>query len=373
MIKDSYKVKYFKELNSLRFLGFLGIFFGHVFFSENSEIINHNLYSLALSYGKILGFISLDSFFVLSSFLITWKALEEFHISGKFKLKHFLIRRTLRIWPLYFLIVFLGFFIEYMGAFYNQEITTLPSFWSFFLFILNYDMIINGYEFLFFMVFLWSISVEEQFYIFWSIVLKWFQKYLLMISILLVIVSLVFRYYFLNDSLNLNFNTISTLGNFGIGAIIAIAAFKKNKLFKSVKNLSKTKIISIYLFMILVYLIMPHLMEYDFFIIIQRLLFSIFFSFIILEQSYCNHSLFKLSIIKSFNFFGKISFGLYCYHGIVITIILNLRSSFNDSLFNSLLLFPILIFVLTLSVSYLSFQYYELKFLKLKSKFTLSN
>ena len=234
-------------------------------------------------------------------------------------------------------------------------------------------MIINGYEFLFFMVFLWSISVEEQFYIFWSIVLKWFQKYLLMISILLVIVSLVFRYYFLNDSLNLNFNTISTLGNFGIGAIIAIAAFKKNKLFKSVKNLSKTKIISIYLFMIIVYLIMPLLMEYDFFIIIQRLLFSVFFSFIILEQSYCNHSLFKLSRIKSFNFFGKISFGLYCYHGIVITIILNLRSSFNDSLFNSLLLFPILIFVLTLSVSYLSFQYYELKFLKLKSKFTLSN
>ena len=72
-----------------------------------------------------------------------------------------------------------------------------------------------------------------------------------MIAILLVIVSLVFRYYFLNDILNLNFNTISTLGNFGIGAIIAIAAFKKNKLFKSVKNLSKTKIISIYLFMIL--------------------------------------------------------------------------------------------------------------------------
>ena len=137
------------------------------------------------------------------------------------------------------------------------------------------------------MVFLWSISVEEQFYILWSIVLKWFQKYLFMISILLVIVSLVFRYYFLNDSLNLNFNTISTLGNFGTGAIIAIAAFKKNKLFKLVKNLSKTKIISIYLFMILVYLIMPLLMEFDFFIIIQRLLFSVFFSFIILEQSYC--------------------------------------------------------------------------------------
>ncbi len=373
MVKDSYKIKYFKELNSLRFLGFLGIFFGHIFFSENLEIINHDLYSLAFRYGKILGFISLDSFFVLSSFLITWKALEEFHISGKFQLKHFLIRRSLRIWPLYFLIVFLGFFIEYIGAHYNQEITTLPSFWSFFLFILNYDMIINGYEFLFFMVFLWSISVEEQFYIFWSIILKWFQKYLLMISIILVIVSLVFRYYFINDSLNLNFNTISTLGNFGIGAMIAIDAFQKNKLFKWVKDLSKTKIIVTYLVMIMVYLIMPQLMEYDFFIIIQRLLFSIFFSFIILEQSYCEHSFFKFSKIKPFNFFGKISYGLYCYHGIVITIILHLKSNFNDSLFSSLLLFPIIIFSFTLTISYFSFKYYESKFLKLKSKFSLSN
>ena len=142
MVKDSYNIKYFKELNSLRFLGFLGIFFGHIFFSQNLEIINHNLYYWIFSYGKILGFISLDSFFVLSSFLITWKALEEFHISGIFKFKHFLIRRSLRIWPLYFLIVFLGFFIEYSSAYFNEEVTNLPSIWSFFLFILNYDIII---------------------------------------------------------------------------------------------------------------------------------------------------------------------------------------------------------------------------------------
>lgn len=373
MVKDSYNIKYFKELNSLRFLGFLGIFFGHIFFSQNLEIINHNLYYWIFSYGKILGFISLDSFFVLSSFLITWKALEEFHISGIFKFKHFLIRRSLRIWPLYFLIVFLGFFIEYSSAYFNEEVTNLPSIWSFFLFILNYDIIINGYEFLFFMVFLWSISVEEQFYIFWAFVLKWFQKQLHLIAILLIVFSLAFRFYFLKDHLNLNFNTISTLGNFGIGAIIALAAFQKNYLFNAVKKLSKINIIVIYLFMISIFLITPILMGYDFFIIIQRLIFSIFFSFIILEQSFCQQSLFKLSRIKIFNFFGKLSYGLYCYHGIVITIILYSRNNFNDSLFNSLFLFPMITFSITLAISYLSYQYYESRFLKLKSKFTLSN
>ena len=87
MSKDSYKAKYFKELNSLRFIGFIGIFFGHVFFSNSPEIINSKLYATVFNYGKILGFISIDSFFVLSSFLITWKALEEIKLTNKFQFK----------------------------------------------------------------------------------------------------------------------------------------------------------------------------------------------------------------------------------------------------------------------------------------------
>ena len=115
----------------------------------------------------------------------------------------------------------------------------------------------------------------------------------------------------------------------------------------------------------------PKLLEFDLFIIFQRLIFSIFFAFIILEQSYCDNSILKFSRIRFFDFFGKISFGLYCYHGIVITIILNFN--YNDSLVFNILVYPILIFILTLLVSYVSYRFYETKFLKLKSKFSLSN
>ena len=222
MNKDSHKIKYFKELNSLRFIGFVGIFFGHVFFSNDIEIVNSKIYSSLYSYGKILGFISIDSFFVLSSFLITWKGLEELKVTKKFQFKNFLIRRSLRIWPLYFLVILLGFLIEFMKSYYTQDISSLPSFWSFILFILNFDIIKNGYEFLFFMVFMWSISVEEQFYIFWALVLKWFQNHLLKISLLIILISIIFRIYFIGDSLNLNFHTVSALGNFGVGALAAI-------------------------------------------------------------------------------------------------------------------------------------------------------
>ena len=370
MSKDSYKAKYFKELNSLRFIGFIGIFFGHVFFSNSPEIINSKLYATVFNYGKILGFISIDSFFVLSSFLITWKALEEIKFTKKFQFKNFLIRRSLRIWPLYFFIVFIGFLLEYLKSHYFFESEKLPSLWNFVLFILNYDIIENGYNFLFFMVFMWSISVEEQFYIFWAITIKWFNKYLSEISFLIIFISLFFRIYFINDSLSLNFHTASALGNFGIGALTAILAFKHQYFLDKLKSLSRNKILFIYVTIFTFFILMPVLLENDFFIIIQRVLFSIFFSFIILEQTYCGNSIIKVSRIRYFNFFGKLSYGLYCYHGIMITVVLQVKELFMESLIISLVLYPSLIFVSTLLVSYVSFRFYELKFLKLKYKFS---
>ncbi len=370
MSKDSYKAKYFKELNSLRFIGFIGIFFGHVFFSNSPEIINSKLYATVFNYGKILGFISIDSFFVLSSFLITWKALEEIKFTNKFQFKNFLIRRSLRIWPLYFFIVFIGFLLEYLKSHYFFESEKLPSIWNFVLFILNYNIIENGYNFLFFMVFMWSISVEEQFYIFWAITIKWFNKYLFGISFLIIFISLFFRIYFINDSLSLNFHTASALGNFGIGALTAILVFKHQYFLDKLKSLSRNKILFIYVTIFSFFILMPVLLENDFFIVIQRVLFSIFFSFIILEQTYCYNSIFKVSRIRYFNFFGKLSYGLYCYHGIMITVVLQVNELFMESLIISLVLYPSLIFVSTLLVSYVSFRFYELKFLKLKYKFS---
>lgn len=370
MNKDSHKIKYFKELNALRFIGFVGIFFGHVFFSNDIEIVNSKIYSSLYSYGKILGFISIDSFFVLSSFLITWKGLEELKVTKKFQFKNFLIRRSLRIWPLYFLVILLGFLIEFMKSYYTQDISSLPSFWSFILFILNFDIIKNGYEFLFFMVFMWSISVEEQFYIFWALILKWFQNHLLKISLLIILISIIFRIYFIDDSLNLNFHTVSALGNFGVGALAAIAAFNNSILITKIRDFSKTQIVIIYLISLLIFIAIPSLQNHDLFIVIQRVLFSFVFAFIILEQTYCQQSIFKLSRIKYFNFFGKISYGLYCYHGIMITIVLKFSDYFSESLFTSIFIFPTLIFCGTLLFSHLSYKFFESKILKLKTKYT---
>ena len=217
---------------------------------------------------------------------------------------------------------------------------------------------------------MWSISVEEQFYIFWAITIKWFNKYLFGISFLIIFISLIFRIYFINDLLSLNFHTVSALGNFGIGALTAILAFKNTHFINKLQSLSRNTILFFYLIIFTFFILMPTLLENNFFIVTQRVLFSIFFSFIILEQSYCDNSLVKFSRIKYFNFFGKISYGLYCYHGVIITIVLQISGFLSESLLNSLVLYPIIIFFSTLMVSQLSFKFYESKFLNFKSKFS---
>lgn len=50
-------------------------------------------------------------FFVLSGFLITYLLLEERRVSATVSIKKFYMRRILRIWPLYYLIVILGLFV----------------------------------------------------------------------------------------------------------------------------------------------------------------------------------------------------------------------------------------------------------------------
>src|SRR5918993_3703515 len=113
-------------------------------------------------------------FFVLSGFLITFLLLKEKHSSGKISFQNFYIRRILRIWPVYYLVLFVGMLLL-MAC--RDEVYALPKdnnmvatflFYFFLLsnvgFALRYraDLIGN----------LWSIGVEEQFYAVWPLVIS---------------------------------------------------------------------------------------------------------------------------------------------------------------------------------------------------------
>ena len=369
------KKKYFKNLDATRFIAFLAVFSEHVFVSVNGENLNEGLFQQTSSYVKSFSFLGLEYFFVLSSFLITWLALEEYKHTEKFKAVKFIARRALRVFPLYFLIVA----IAYIGVLIIQlcgdvSINSLPSFIYFLTFTVNFYTIDHGTEYLFFLVFLWSISIEEQFYVFWAFALRFFIKYLKYISLALIVISILFRSYYTFFEHKENvifFHTFSVFGNFGVGALVAIFCFNKGRLFDKLKFIPSGINIIVYLSFFGLIFLYNNFFSSSISQVLERLIFSCFFGYIILEQSYNNNSLFKFGRILGFTYLGKISYGLYCFHGLIITVLIKGLKffSYEESLIDSLVFYPIIVFVLTVLVSSISYRFYEGWFLKQKKRF----
>ena len=147
----------------------------------------------------------MDLFFTLSGYLITSLLLRERDETGEINLKAFYARRTLRIWPLYYFSIALAFLLSQLPA----SLTSAPPFVAN---IFGSPMPAIGYFFMATFVYnfnfygtlltnpppsmgqLWSLSVEEQFYLFWP----WFARYMprrrvVVVPILMIAVACVVR------------------------------------------------------------------------------------------------------------------------------------------------------------------------------------
>jgi peptidoglycan/LPS O-acetylase OafA/YrhL len=368
----AYPKKYFSNLDATRYFSFLHIFANHVFFTNSAIILNSGLYIFIRTY-VARGFFGIDYFFVLSSFLITWIILEEKERTGNFNIGFFLIRRCLRLWPLYFAVVLLAYIAVEVGQrHWGVQHENVPPLYNFLFFILNFYIINHGDNFLFFLVFFWSISIEEQFYLCWAFFLKFFKRYFVQICILIIVVSLLYRYINCEDNDKLVYHTFSLFGNFGVGALTAYTCFFELGFINKLKRLSRTGIIFIYIFIALNIIFYNQLYNYTFSLVFERLIFALFFGFIIFEQEFCANSFIKLGRWKFINYLGSMSFGLYCFHGICITLLIKLSEKFPqlcDSNAEVYFLNPLVIMILTIILSILSYEYFEKRMLLLKNKF----
>ena len=146
------------------------------------------------------GFIGVDIFFVISGYLITSIILKELVTTGSFSFKHFYERRIRRILPalLFVMLVSLPFAWMYLlpSSFVDFSKSILYSLGFSSNFYFHYSGQQYGAESGLLKPFLhtWSLSVEEQFYILFPIVLlitfKYFRKYLIHILILGFVISL---------------------------------------------------------------------------------------------------------------------------------------------------------------------------------------
>jgi peptidoglycan/LPS O-acetylase OafA/YrhL len=149
---------YRPELDVLRFLAFLFVFITHRNDLAPIDRADHPWFHAF----TMTGVYGVPVFFFLSAFLITELLERERALTGRIDVRAFYVRRILRIWPLYFLIffglVFLNQILPGAGA-------DSPAKWlSFMLFAGNWYITFNGWiEYP--VNPMWSLSVEEQFYI----------------------------------------------------------------------------------------------------------------------------------------------------------------------------------------------------------------
>ncbi len=345
-------------LNGIRAIAAFAVIFSHIGISLSYYGMN-NLPDLDLAgYGVTI-------FFSLSGFLITYLLLIEKERFRNINIKQFYIRRILRIWPLYYWYIALALFTLWLIP--SDEIT---------------------YEYLPFMIFFsanvpmaliipmgllghfWSLGVEEQFYAFWPWVVakskklvRWILIFLGVIALLKLAAWLWLRY--TGDLIPYNVIHVTRFHCMAIGALGAIFFFHKRAEFL---NLFFHPVVQVLCWLSVILLgislfPLPSLIKHEVVAVIAVGL--------IVNVADNAKALIRLKG-RIPDYLGKISFGLYVYHPLIVyllgTLIGPRVSEWPETA--RIAFAYVTIPVLTIFVAGLSYEFFEKRFLKLKHAYS---
>jgi peptidoglycan/LPS O-acetylase OafA/YrhL len=361
---------YFPNLNGLRFIAATLVIIHHIEQFKNVFMLPGYWHKIPCI--ELFGKIGVVLFFVLSGFLITYLLLTEEQKRKKISVKNFYIRRVLRIWPLYFLVVFLAF-----AVLPQLKMFQLPGIEKEFIFS---DLVLKIFLYIAFLPNLalsifgaipfvsqtWSIGTEEQFYLLWPVLLLIFKKHRLSIMFLIVI-----GYFMTNIALHSHyFETIPyiriiqgfwksfNINCMAIGGIFALLLFKKSIYLKYLMN---TNLFYLLLLLTTTLLLMGIHLGF-----VHLEIYSLLFGIIILN--FAANNKIKISFEnRVMTYLGRISYGLYMYHpiGIVMTIYTAIQMNLSYDWF----IYPLSL-AFTISLAGISHKYFESYFLRNKAKFS---
>jgi peptidoglycan/LPS O-acetylase OafA/YrhL len=171
-------------LDPLRLIASLAVLLAHSVLFFRTGTWSVVIFPRVIGY---LGYYGVVFFCVLSGFLITYLLLKEREATGKIAIGNFYMRRILRIWPLYYLIILLSFFVlPYLWPwkeYWLGDVSPGRKLLVYALFLPNLANVIGPNVVTCFQTY--SIGYEEQFYLFWPFVMRMTKKYMMPFLVML--------------------------------------------------------------------------------------------------------------------------------------------------------------------------------------------
>jgi Predicted acyltransferases len=357
------KAIHFKGLNGIRAIAAIGVVISHISITTNVLIPRFNLHNL--HFGNSMADYGVTMFFTLSGFLISYLLISEKN-NNQINIKNFYIRRILRIWPLYYAYMTISLVLVYSFHLYPSQFNSL--YYIFFAGNIAYAIGIMPFPFI---SHFWSIGVEEQYYLFWPWLIqksKNIFKGIIIFLIVFIVLRIIMRYllykYGTSVSIPYAFFYNTRFGCMAIGASGALLFFRKQALFLKIATSLPVQIVA-WLSIVLICL--------------NKFTIGSFLSHevagcvtlcIIISQIVAKNRIINLDN-KICEFLGKISYGIYVIHPLVMFFYFKVMLFYNfSSIWFVFAAYPVVI-VLTVFTAYISYEYYEKIFLRAKKKYTV--
>jgi peptidoglycan/LPS O-acetylase OafA/YrhL len=365
---------YRPELDGLRFFAFFAVFWSHVAPREPAQWSRVGGARLGpwLALTVRSGSWGLDLFFVLSSYLITELLLREIETRGTLDVRSFWIRRALRIWPLYFATLLGAVLVA--PRLLPQDLDAAHAL-AYATFTANWATVAWGPG-ITVMGPLWSISIEEQFYFVWPLITRWLSfRRLFALTASLLVVSFVARVALIpraGDAFALSIwcNTLTRLDPIAGGALLAMALRRRRLALGS--GAAAALLAGSALTIVLTMRFEPAVAHDPWLGSLVYLIDAAACVGMLLGAVAAPPERPRLLTRPALVYLGRISYGLYVYHGVAILLV---EAAWRRYAPPGPLLAHVGVlaaaFLLTVAFSVASYRWLEEPFLRLKERFSV--
>jgi peptidoglycan/LPS O-acetylase OafA/YrhL len=353
---------YQPELDGLRFYAFLGVFAFHALperpvFYRSLHLPLPSLWAAVVKSGAS----GVDLFFTLSAFLITSLLLRERRQTGGISLRPFYMRRILRIWPLYFAVLAVAVVLAH-----TVPGQSLPWYYlaGYLLFVgnwmnaaLGHLMSVCGP--------LWTVSIEEQFYLVWPVVMKKLgRRGMIVAAVVTFMLATLSQIGVALAGLSggyIYYGSISRSGSLALGILLALFADRLPDLTRGMRRLLLAAGLTGWIAASMWLIDQPG--PVDMRTVLGRLVISLGAVLILYA---CLGSRSRLVRSDWVVRLGKVSYGLYMLHFIALLLVIDLL---HPSWGWKLLATKALALTLTVVLAWASYRWIESPFLRLKDRF----